>query len=132
MIRNDKFILKCEATGNPGNISFSWRKDNLTILSEDTFGENSSRLERRLERGSEGMYYCEGRNSVGLGRPCVINIRVPGPSYAFVPSSYTIVTLVVSCVLVLILTVTVTVVTCRRCTKKSKEYCVSSNVMRKK
>ena len=104
----------------------------MTILSGNTFGENSSGLERRLERGSEEMYYCEGRNSVGLGLPCIINVRIEEPSFAFLASSYTIVTLVVSCVLVLILTVSVTVVTCRRCTKKSKEYCISGQAMRKK
>jgi hypothetical protein len=77
------------------------------------------------------MYYCEGRNSVGMGSPCVINIRVPGPSYASLPSSDTIVTILV-CVLVLIISVTVIAVICRRKEKKSKEYCVSGQVMRKK
>ena len=60
----------------------------------------------------------------------MIDIRVPGPSYTLIPSSDTIVTLAVSCVLVLILTVSVIVVACRRCTKKSKEYCVSGQARR--
>ena len=77
------------------------------------------------------MYYCEGRNSVGLGIACMIDVRVPGPSYAFLVSSDTIVTLVVSCVLVLIITVSVTAVACRRWNKKNKEYCVSGQAIRK-
>ena len=131
LIRNYKVLLKCEATGNPGNISVVWRKDNLTVLRENTYGEASSRLEIRLERRNEGIYFCDPRNSVGLGNPCSIDMTIPVASSEFLSPSDTIVSLAVSSVLVMVIAVIVAVISYRRFQKKGKEYCDSSQATRR-
>ena len=131
LMRNEKVLLKCEATGNPGNISHGWRKDNLSVLRENTYDEDSSMLEIRLERRNEGMYFCDPRNSVGLGNPCRIYVSIPVASSSFLSSSDTIVLLAVSSVLVMVMAVSVAVISCKRYRKTGKEYCVSSQEVRK-
>ena len=128
-VRKDKFVLKCEATGNPGNISVVWRKDNYSLSSYD---ENTSRLEKTMERRHAGEYYCQARNSVGQGDPCKITVTVLEKNFtSLLSSSDTIVTLVISSCIVIVIAVLIIVILFRRYMMRGKEYCVSSQVTRK-
>ena len=75
----------------------------MTVLRENTYGDNSSRLEIWLERRNEGLYFCDPSNSVGLGKPCRIDVAIPVASSTFLSSSDMIVALAVSSVLVMVI-----------------------------